>query len=113
MLIGTGSEVQHCLGAQEELEAEGRRVRVVSMPGWERFRDQPRAYREAVLPPDVGARLAVEAAATMGWEEWVGPGGDVVGLDRFGASAPGEENFGRFGFTAGNVAHRARSLLEG
>ena len=112
VLIGTGSEVQHCLGAQEELEAEGWRVRVVSMPGWERFREQSRAYREAVLPPDVGARLAVEAAATMGWEEWVGPGGDVVGLDRFGASAPGEENFGRFGFTAGNVAHRARSLLE-
>ncbi len=111
VLIGTGSEVQHCLGAQRELEGEGRRVRVVSMPGWERFRDQPRAYREAVLPPGA-ARLAVEAGATRGWDEWVGPDGDAVGLDRFGASAPGEENFRRFGFTAGNVADRARALLE-
>ncbi len=113
VLIGTGSEVQHCLDAQEALETDGLRVRVVSMPGWERFRDQPRAYRDAVLPPETGARLAVEAGATLGWDAWVGPEGDVVGLDRFGASAPAGENFRRLGFTGEDVAGRARTLLEG
>jgi transketolase len=113
ILVGTGSEVQHALGAQAILEEEGRRVRVVSMPSWELFRDQPEDYRREVLPPSVGARLAVEAGATSGWDEWVGPRGDVVGLDRFGASAPGRENFHRFGFTAEDVARRARALLDG
>ncbi|MFW6193607.1 MAG: transketolase [Gemmatimonadota bacterium] len=111
VLMGSGSEVQHLLGAQRLLEDEGLRVRVVSMPSWELFRRQPSAYRDRVIPPDVPARLAVEAAATLGWDEWVGPDGDVLGLDRFGASAPAEENFRRFGFTAENVAERARSLL--
>ena len=113
ILVATGSEVQHALGAQALLEEEGRRVRVVSMPSWELFREQPEAYRREVLPPSVDRRLAVEAGATAGWDEWVGPTGDVVGLDRFGASAPGEENFRRFGFTAEDVAERARALLDG
>lgn len=112
ILIGTGSEVQHCLGAQEELEERGARVRVVSMPSWERFRAQPEAYRAAVLPPETDARLAVEAGATLGWEEWVGSGGEVLGLDRFGASAPAGDNFSRFGFTAENVARRAGAMLK-
>jgi transketolase len=112
ILVGSGSEVQHLLGAQRMLEDDGLRARVVSMPSWELFREQPRAYRDRVLPPSVTARLAVEAAATQGWDEWVGPRGDVLGLDRFGASAPAEENFRRFGFTAGNVADRARTLVQ-
>ena len=113
ILVATGSEVQHALGAQALLEDEGRRIRVVSMPSWELFREQSEGYRREVLPPSVDRRLAVEAAATAGWDEWIGPEGDVVGLDRFGASAPGEENFRRLGFTAGDVAERARSLLDG
>jgi transketolase len=111
LLMGTGSEVQHLLGARETLEAEGHRVRVVSMPSWELFREQPRAYREEVLPPATRARLSLEAASTLGWREWVGPDGTTVGLDRFGASAPAEENFRRLGFTPEDVARRARDLL--
>ena len=113
LLLASGSEVQHALGAQRILEEEGRAVRVVSMPSWELFRAQPEAYRDEVLPPGVPARLAVEAAATQGWSEWVGPAGDVVGLDRFGASAPSDDNFRHLGFTAENVADRARALVEG
>jgi transketolase len=113
VLIGTGSEVQHCLGAAEELAAQGTAVRVVSMPSWERFAAQEAAYRDRVLPPTVRARVAVEAAATFGWERWVGDAGAVVGLDRFGASAPGPRLFEEFGFTAANVAEVARGVLAG
>jgi len=111
VLMGTGSEVQHLLGARETLEAEGHRVRVVSMPSWELFREQPRDYRDRVLPPGIRARLSLEAASTLGWREWVGPEGATLGLDRFGASAPAEENFRRLGFTPEEVARRARDLL--
>jgi transketolase len=112
VLIGTGSEVQHCLGAAEQLAADGVAVRVVSMPSWERFAAQDAAYRERVLPPAVRARVAVEAGVTLGWERWVGDAGAVVGLDRFGASAPAERLFEEFGFTADNVAAVARDVLE-
>ena len=112
VLIGTGSEVSVVLDAQAALAHEGVDARVVSMPSWELFRAQPRAYREEVFPPAVRARLAVEAGVALGWREWVGDAGDVVGIDRFGASAPAKENFKRFGFTVGNVVERAKRLLS-
>ena len=111
LLLATGSEVSLCLEARERLEAEGIPTRVVSMPDWSRFRDQDRAYRDEVLPPSVPARLAVEAAASLGWHEWIGPSGDVLAVDRFGASAPGDRVMEEFGFTPENVAARAKALL--
>jgi transketolase len=107
VLIGTGSEVSVCLGAREALTGEGMSARVVSMPSWELFRAQPETYREQVLPPGV-PRLAVEAASPLGWCEWADA---TVTLDHFGASAPGEVVFEKFGFTAKHVAERARELL--
>ncbi len=107
VLIGTGSEVSLCLAAREHLAREGISARVVSMPSWELFRAQPEAYREDVLPSGV-PRLAVEAAVSFGWCDWADA---VVGMDSFGASAPGEVLFEEFGFTAQHVAERARELL--
>ncbi|HVM70098.1 MAG TPA: transketolase [Gaiellaceae bacterium] len=109
LLLATGSEVSVALEAAKSMDAN---VRVVSMPCWELFAEQPRDYREEVLPPDVRARLSVEAGITLGWERWVGDAGDSVGIDRFGASAPGGEVLQRLGFTAENVAARATALLE-
>ncbi|MFA5594991.1 MAG: transketolase [Trueperaceae bacterium] len=111
ILIGTGSEVQLCLGARDQLEAEGIRTRVVSMPSFELFEDQDEEYRDAVLPPSVRARVAVEAGATLGWERWVGAEGQVIGIDRFGASAPGDVVMREFGFTVENVVSAARKAL--
>ena len=111
ILIGTGSEVQLCLGARDQLEAEGIRTRVVSMPSFELFEDQDEEYRDAVLPPSVRARVAVEAGATLGWERWVGAEGQVIGIDRFGASAPGDVVMREFGFTVENVVSAARNAL--
>lgn len=111
LLLATGSEVSLCVAARELLEAEGVPTRVVSMPDWDRFRLQDDAYRATVLPPDVGARLAVEAAASLGWHEWTGDGGDVLSVDGFGASAPGARVMEAFGFTPENVAARAKALL--
>jgi len=112
VLIATGSEVWLALAARERLEAEGIATRVVSMPCWELFAEQDQAYRDQVLPPEVKARLAVEAASAFGWREWVGDAGDVVAVDRFGASAPGDLVLHHYGFTAENVAARARLLLQ-
>jgi transketolase len=112
ILIGTGSEVQHCLEAADLLAADGVGARVVSMPSWELFGAQDRGYRDEVLPPDVPARVAVEAASPFGWERWVGDHGTVVGMERFGASAPAERLFEEFGFTAQNVAEVAREVLD-
>jgi len=111
ILIATGSEVSVALGAREILEKEGIPTRVVSLPSWEIFDQQPKEYRDAVLPPEVTARVAVEAAVPMGWERYVGPRGAVVGLSRFGASAPGKVLFEKFGFTPENVARVAREVL--
>jgi len=111
LLIGTGSEVAVCLGARELLQRDGVPTRVVSMPSLELFQRQPAAYRDAVLPPAVTRRVAVEAGQTFGWHRWVGPAGDVVGLERFGASAPAERIFKELGFTPEHVAARARALL--
>ena len=111
VLVASGSEVALCLGAKPILEAEGAPTRVVSMPSLDVFESQPAAYRDSVLPPAVRARLAVEAGRALGWHRWVGESGDVVGIERFGASAPAERLFAEFGFTAENVAARARALL--
>jgi transketolase len=111
VLIGTGSEVSLALAARVALEQDGIRARVVSMPSWELFQAEPPAYRDAVLPPAVTRRLAVEAGVTLGWDRWVGAGGAALGLDRFGASAPGEVVLRELGFTTEHVVARARSLL--
>jgi transketolase len=111
ILIATGSEVDVALGARKILEEKGIGARVVSMPSWDLFEAQPQAYRDAVLPPAVTARLAVEAGIPLGWHRYVGLQGDVVGMTRFGASAPAKVLFERFGFTPANVAARAMKLV--
>lgn len=112
ILIGTGSEVEIVLDAQKLLAERGVRARVVSMPSWERFERQPADYREAVLPPSIAARVSVEAGVTTGWEKWVGPQGVILGVDRFGASAPYKQIYQKLGLTADYVAERAQGLLE-
>jgi len=112
ILIGTGAETGLVLAAAEKLQQEGIAARAVSMPCWSLFDGQPPEYRESVLPPGVGARLAVEAGSPQGWHRYVGDDGDVLGVDRFGASAPGSEMLERYGFTVDNVCARARALLE-
>jgi transketolase len=111
ILIGTGSEVQHCVEARKLLARDGIQARVVSMPSWELFEEEPIAYRERVLPTDVRARLAVEAGVAQGWERYVGPAGGTVSLDHYGASAPIQALLKEFGFTAENVAAQARHLI--
>ena len=88
-------------------------VRIVSMPSWELFDAQPQSYRDSVLPPSIHARLAVEAGATQGWCKYVGGEGDVIGVDRFGASAPGEVVMREYGFTVENICQRAMELVHG
>jgi transketolase len=112
LLIATGSEVWVALEARERLQADGIATRVVSMPCWELFEEQDQAYRDEVLPPRCAARVAVEAAATFGWSRWVGEAGEAIGIDHFGASAPGSVNLEKFGFTAENVAAHARAVVE-
>ncbi len=111
VLIGTGSEVSVALGAQKLLAADGIGARVVSMPSWKIFEEQSAEYKASVLPAGV-PRLAVEAGATLGWWKYVGLDGDVVGIDRFGASAPGPIVMKELGFTAENVAARAKKILK-
>ena len=112
ILIGTGSELQHCLVARDKLAQQGIGARVVSMPSFELFEAQPKEYRDQVLPPAITARLAVEAGATLMWHRYVGSHGDIVGVDRFGASAPGDVVMAKYGFTADNVVQRALALLQ-
>ena len=113
VLLASGSEVHVSLAAAELLRSEhGLSARVVSMPSWELFEQQEQTYRRRVLPPDIPVRLAVEAAATFGWSRWTGDADAIVGIDRFGASAPGSIVLERFGFTAENVATRALELLS-
>ncbi len=112
VLIATGSEVAPTLQAGRDLAAQGTRVRVVSMPCMELFEAQPPDYRESVIPATVAARLAVEAGVSMSWWKWVGDRGDVIGIDRFGASAPGSTVLEKLGFTPDLIGARARSLLE-
>ncbi|MFB3917176.1 MAG: transketolase [Terriglobales bacterium] len=111
ILIGTGSELQWCIAAHEQLAAEGIRSRVVSMPCWELFQNQPVEYRQQVLPSSVRARVAVEAGTSLGWKEYVGDEGHVIARRDFGASAPVKVLLKQFGFTAENVVAAARVAL--
>ncbi|MBN1178597.1 MAG: transketolase [Anaerolineae bacterium] len=111
ILIASGSEVHTALAAQEHLAEQGIQARVVSMPSWELFEAQPRSYIESVLPSQVTARVAVEAGVAQGWARYVGPAGDVVSIDRFGASAPYKVLVEQFGFTVADVVQRARALV--
>ena len=112
ILIGTGSEVQLCVGAYEQLTQEGVKARVVSMPCWELFERQSAEYKAAVFPPEVRARLSVEAGASLGWSKYIGPDGDTVAHDDFGASAPYKEILKHFGFTVDNVVAKAREAIK-
>jgi transketolase len=112
ILIGTGSEVHIALKAARQLASEGTGVRVVSMPSWDLFDEQTVDYREMVLPPAVKARVAVEAGAKLGWERYVGLEGRVVGMEGFGASAPGPVLYEKFGITPAAVVEEARALLD-
>jgi transketolase len=111
ILIATGAEVDPTLAAARTLAEEGTATRVVSMPCMELFESQPQAYRDEVLPPESRTRLAVEPGVSMSWWRWVGSDGDVLGLDRFGASAPGTTVLEKLGFTTENIVARARALL--
>jgi transketolase len=111
ILMGTGSEVQLCVQAHEQLASEGIRSRVVSMPSWELFKQQKQEYQDSVLPPNIQARVAVEAGTGLGWSEYVGFKGRVVAHYDFGASAPIKDLLSHFGFTAERVASEARSLV--
>jgi transketolase len=112
ILIGAGSEVRLCLEAQERLRDEGVRARVVSMPSFDLFEAQDEDYRHQVLPPRISARVAVEAAAPLGWDRYVGPTGAVIAMHGFGTSAPGKDAMAAFGFTVEAVCAAAKAQLE-
>jgi transketolase len=112
ILVGTGSELQLAVAAAETLEKEGIRTRVVSLPCWERFEAQDEAYRESVLPPACRKRVTIEALSPFGWERYAGDEGAIVGIDRFGASAPAEEIFQAFGITAERLTEIGRKVVR-
>jgi transketolase len=112
ILIGAGSEVAVCIEAWQQLSAEGIPARVVSLPSWDLFDAQPEAYRNSVLPPEVPARVAVEAGVAMGWQKYFGPCGRFVGMHGFGASGPYGTLMKHFGITAANVVAQAKALLK-
>jgi transketolase len=111
LLVATGSEVQLCVAAHEQLAKEGLKSRVVSMPSWELFDDQPREYRDSVLPPSVTARVCVEQASAIGWERYAGSSGHVIGMRTFGASAPLKDLQKKFGFAPESVVAAAKAQL--
>jgi transketolase len=111
ILLASGSEVSLALEAREKLQTEGIATRVVSLPCWELFEEQPEDYRNEILPPAVTARLGIEAGVRQGWDRYVGQKGDVVCLDRFGASAPGDVVMRELGFNVQNVLKRVRALI--
>lgn len=112
IFIATGSEVSMTLAAAQKLAQDKIKVRVVSLPSWEIFDKQPRDYREKVLPPRVTARIAVEAGITLGWEHYLGLDGKLIGMETFGASAPGPVLYEKFGFTVENIVAKAKELLQ-
>jgi len=111
ILIGTGSEVQLLLKVQPKLKEQGIQARVISMPSWELFEMQDNDYKEKIFPKNIRKRLAVEAASPLGWHKYVTDEGDVLGINRFGESAPGDEVMKEFGFTVENVIDRVKKLL--
>ena len=112
ILIGTGAETGLVVKAADQLKRDGVAVRIVSMPSWELFEAQPQSYRDLILPPEVTARLAVEAGVSQGWDRYVGPRGGTVTVDRFGASAPGDVVLQHYGFSVDNVCAKAKALLR-
>ncbi len=112
LLLATGSEVQLAIAAGEELQKEGIDVRVVSMPAWDRFEEQDKDYKQAILPPEVTKRVAIEMASPFGWERYVGDDGIVMGITTFGASAPGDRVVKEYGFTVEEVVKNVKSLIE-
>lgn len=112
ILISSGSEVQLILEAQEKLAQKKIDARVVSMPSWELFKKQSKKYRDEIFPPNIKNRLAIEAGSSLGWREWVGDKGDIIGIDKFGASAPYEEIYKHYGLTVNNIVKRAQKLLN-
>jgi transketolase len=110
ILIGTGSEVSVALGAKELLKNDGIKARVISMPSWEIFKEQPEEYRKEIIPEDI-PKVVVEAGVSFGWKEIVGDNSYIIGIDRFGASAPGDVLMKEFGFTPENVAEKTKKFL--
>ena len=111
LLIATGSEVALALAAYDKLKAEGIAARVVSMPSWELFEKQSQEYKDSVLPPNVKARVGIEATVELGWCKWLGDKGVFVGMKTFGASAPGKVCFEKFGFTPDNIIKAAKQAI--
>ena len=111
LLMASGSEVSLCVNAHEQLQTEGIKARVVSMPSWGIFEQQDEDYRNKVLPPEVRARVSVEQAATFGWSRYLGPAGIAIGMQRFGASAPIKDLLKKFGFTTDHVVAAAREAI--
>ena len=112
ILISTGSEISICMQAWEKLTSEGIAARIVSLPSWELFEEQPIEYKQEVLPPDIHARVAVEAGSALGWRRYVGDRGTIIAMHSFGASAPAETSMEKFGFTPENIIAKARELLN-
>lgn len=112
LLLATGSEVPLAVEAQAKLEEEGIFAHVVSMPSWDRFDKQPQQYKDSVLPPTITARLAIEMGASLGWHKYVGERGDILAIDRFGASAPGDKLIEEFGFTVDHIVKKVKTLLQ-
>jgi transketolase len=112
ILCASGGEVVHAMEAHASLTADGVAARVVSMPCWEAFAEQEQSYRDEVLPPAVRARVSIEAGATLGWERWIGDGGEAIGVDTFGASAPANVIFENYGLTAAKVVDAARRVMK-
>ncbi|KKC30752.1 transketolase [Caldanaerobacter subterraneus subsp. pacificus DSM 12653] len=112
LLLASGSEVSLAVEVQKKLKEEGIDARVVSMPSWDRFEKQSEDYKNSVLPPQVKKRLAIEAAAPLGWERYVGNEGKVIGINTFGASAPGEKLMEEYGFTVNRIVEEAKALLR-
>ena len=111
ILIGSGSEVALVVEAHETLSREGIRSRVVSMPSWDIFEGQPEAYRESVLPAQIKARIAVEQGSVLGWDRYVGAGGQIIGMKTFGSSAPLKELQRKFGFEPERIVEAAKAML--
>ena len=112
ILVGTGSEVQLCVGAYERLKKEGIAARVVSMPSWELFEQQDQSYRDSVLPPALTARVTVEQGTVIGWDRYAGASGAIIGMHTFGSSAPLKDLLGKFGFTPEKVYEAAKAQVE-
>ena len=112
ILIATGSEVHIALNAKKELGKKGVSVRVVSMPSWEMFEKKSVSYRNRILPPDVQARITIEAGITMGWERYAGAGGSMIGISQFGTSAPGGDVLEKYGITSGNIVQKVLGLIK-